>query len=70
MPVPDPTRDTAPTVSTWRDRFGRPFALCGCGWTDKPRWLSGTTVHHALLHAAKTGHMPSQPLDSWKAATR
>jgi hypothetical protein len=51
--------DMAPVfrASRWRRR-----AACTCGWTGARRFLRGSAVVDALVHAADSGHEPAWPL--------
>jgi hypothetical protein len=44
-------------ASRWRRR-----AACTCGWSGARRFLRGSAVVDALLHAAGSGHEPALPL--------
>ncbi|TBH32318.1 hypothetical protein DIQ79_24880 [Mycolicibacterium smegmatis] len=37
----------------------RSQAVCDCGWSGQRRWLRGSAVMDASLHAGQTGHLPT-----------
>jgi hypothetical protein len=58
------------TVWLWRDRWNRPQSHCDCGWKGRPRWFRIDAIAEAWTHTHCSGHMPTQPMDKWKAARR
>lgn len=60
------------TILVWRFGPGEYYAHCDCdcGWMDKPRWSKQMAIHHALLHSAKSGHVPALPLVRHYRSTR